>query len=180
MAGRVLLADDNAALLAAAGRALREAGYLVTSTNNGADTVCLLGAKPPPDLVVLDVMMPGLDGYAVLRSLGPTAPPVVLMSGAPLDESQFDARKVSRVLAKPFDLTALLAAVAAVAAVTRPAEGPSPAGVPPTDERGERPPVPPGEQDGSIAVAGLSLVVLAAALLLRGWACLAAAVGIGG
>jgi DNA-binding response OmpR family regulator len=177
MAGRVLLADDNAALLAAAGRALREAGYLVTSTNNGADTVCLLGAKPPPDLVVLDVMMPGLDGYAVLRSLGPTAPPVVLMSGAPLDESQFDARKVSRVLAKPFDLTALLAAVAAV---TRPAEGPSPAGVPPTDEGGGHPPVPPGERDGSIAVAGLSLVVLAAAVLLRGWAALATALGIGG
>jgi CheY-like chemotaxis protein len=61
--------------------------------------------------------MPGLDRYAVLRSLGPTAPPVVLISGGVIDETAFDAKNVTRVLTKPFDQTDLLATVVLPSAV---------------------------------------------------------------
>lgn len=108
---RILLADDSAPLLAAAGRALREAGHLVTSTNNGADAVCLLGAKPPPELLILDLVMPGLDGRQVLSVLGPSAPPVLVISGDGILPTDFASGKVVRVLPKPFDLDQLLAAV---------------------------------------------------------------------
>jgi CheY-like chemotaxis protein len=109
---RVLLIDDNHWLLASAGQLLREAGYLVTSTNSGADALCLLHSKPSPDVVLLDLMMPGVDGYTVLKHLGPTAPPVVLMTGAVVDDETIDSAKVARVLRKPFDGTALLGMVA--------------------------------------------------------------------
>jgi CheY-like chemotaxis protein len=110
---RILLADDNHSLLAAAGQALRVAGYSVTSTNSGADALCLLAAKPP-DLLILDVVMPGVDGYEVLNAIKPGEPPVILMSGAPIDPSVLENGGVSRVLTKPFDLSALLGAVRGV------------------------------------------------------------------
>jgi two-component system, NtrC family, response regulator GlrR len=108
---RILLADDNPALLAAAGRLLREQGHEVTSTNSGADAVCLLAAKPPPDLLLLDIIMPAFDGRQVLKALGPSAPPVILITGSPITLEDFERGKVVRVLIKPFDATALLNAV---------------------------------------------------------------------
>jgi CheY-like chemotaxis protein len=111
---RILLADDTPMLLAAAGRVLREAGHEVTSTNSGADAVCLLGAKPPPDLLLLDIVMPGLDGHEVIKQLGPSSPPVVVITGSHMRPEDFTNGKVKRVLVKPFDATALLATVAEV------------------------------------------------------------------
>lgn len=109
---KILIADDHPALLAAAGRLLREAGHLVTSTNNGADVLCLLTRKPPHDLIVLDLGMPALDGYEVLRALGPSAPPVLVISGGEIDQARLDVRKVKRVLEKPFTLETFLEKVA--------------------------------------------------------------------
>lgn len=108
---RILVADDNAALLAAVGHYLRDAGHLVTSTNNGADALCLLSSKPPPDLFIIDIQMPGLDGYEVLKQLGPTAPPVVVISGGKVDENKFESSKVSRVLLKPFNASEMMEVV---------------------------------------------------------------------
>jgi CheY-like chemotaxis protein len=111
---RILASDDSPPLLAALGQTLREAGHLVTSTNNGADALCLLAAKPPPDLLILDLLMPGLDGHEVLKVLGPSAPPVIVISGMGAAPGDFAKGKVARVLAKPFDREQLLAAVAEV------------------------------------------------------------------
>jgi DNA-binding response OmpR family regulator len=113
-AARILLADDSAAVLAAVGQALRNEGHLVTSTNNGADALCLLAAKPPPELLILDLNMPGLDGHKVISALGPSSPPVLVITGEDLTEHDFATGKVKRVLLKPFDLKGLLAAVADV------------------------------------------------------------------
>jgi two-component system, OmpR family, response regulator len=111
---RLLVADDNPPLLAALADSLRAAGHEVTATESGADALCLLHAKPSPDLLILDLLMPGLSGYDVLKHLGPTAPPVIVITGEIGDEvleSTLDQGTVKRVLLKPFDQTALLAAV---------------------------------------------------------------------
>jgi CheY-like chemotaxis protein len=109
---RILLVDDNPPLLATAGRVLREAGHQVTSTNNGADAICLLRHKPSPDLLILDVIMPGGGGKLVIDALGPSAPPVIIMSGdGEAIKTNIDMSKVCRVLLKPFDLDKLMKTV---------------------------------------------------------------------
>jgi CheY-like chemotaxis protein len=131
---RILIADDSPVLLAALDHSLRAAGHEVTSTNNGADALCLLHTKPPPELLILDLLMPGLNGYDVLKHLGPTAPPVIVitgLSGEEVPESSLDQGTVKRVVLKPFDQSDLLAAVND--ALKRPAAPPAP-DLPPCSE----------------------------------------------
>jgi two-component system, OmpR family, alkaline phosphatase synthesis response regulator PhoP len=108
---RILLADDSSGILAILGEVLREAGHLVTSTNNGADALCLLSAKPPPELLILDLNMPGLNGHDVIQNLGPSSPPVLVITGDEVCRGDFIAGRVKRVLLKPFDQTQFLEAV---------------------------------------------------------------------
>ena len=117
MSKRILLVDDVPSLLAAAGLALRNMGYVVTSTNSGADALCLLKSKPPPDLLILDLHMPGIDGFDVLRQLGPTAPPVMIITGSG-EKSTIEhlTPTVVRVLHKPFEHYQLAEAVRSVLA----------------------------------------------------------------
>lgn len=105
----ILIADDCVHLLEAAKRTVADAGYDVLTTNTGADVLCLLAKKP--DLLVLDIGMPVVNGYEVLRQLGPSAPPVVVITGGEIDLDEVSKDKVARVLLKPFDQTALLSAI---------------------------------------------------------------------
>jgi len=68
-AGHVLLADDNADMRSYVRRILAEGGYTVTAVDNGAAALAALRAGPLPDLVLSDVMMPELDGFALLAAL---------------------------------------------------------------------------------------------------------------
>lgn len=98
---KILVADDSPAVLAPLGRILRDLGHLVTSTNNGADAMCLLAAGPH-DLLFLDLNMGDVDGYTVLQKLGPTAPPVVVITGEEVSVAGLGGGKVARVIKKPF------------------------------------------------------------------------------
>ncbi len=121
---RVLLVDDNAALLSAAGRALRDLGLDVTSTNSGADALTVLRSTPPVDLLILDMLMPGIDGADVLASLGASAPPVVIITGNPEDRRVPTIPPVVRVLTKPFDHRQLVEVLESVLSVPTPAAPP--------------------------------------------------------
>lgn len=100
----VLVVEDSVNLLTVIGKALRDVGYSFTGTNNGADALAAIQHGHPPDVVLLDLMMHGMDGYEFLDRLGPTAPPVIVMTGADkVDSEKFDESKVVRVLMKPFD-----------------------------------------------------------------------------
>lgn len=105
------MVEDNISLLEALAKLLRNIGYTVTATNNGADALCLLFSQVPADLVLLDLMLPGLDGYQLMKRLGPAAPPVILMSGAEIRANEFDEKKVIRVLKKPFEMPELVEAI---------------------------------------------------------------------
>ncbi len=64
----VLLVEDEDAVRVATARALVLDGYLVETAEDGADALARL-ARLDPDVVLLDVMLPGLDGLEVLRNL---------------------------------------------------------------------------------------------------------------
>ena len=67
-AARVLVADADENLLAIVSYRLERSGYVVIAANDGEEAVRLALAERP-DLAVLDVMMPKLDGYEVTRRL---------------------------------------------------------------------------------------------------------------
>ncbi|MGB1676328.1 MAG: response regulator transcription factor, partial [Miltoncostaeaceae bacterium] len=65
---RILVADDEEAVRTAVRRALTLAGYEVELASDGDEALAMLGERAP-DAVLLDVMMPGVDGIEVCRRL---------------------------------------------------------------------------------------------------------------
>jgi CheY-like chemotaxis protein len=78
---RILVVDDDEDVQVLVCRILRDAGFEVDSAHDGATA---LGGSPGrrPDLVVLDLMMPGIDGWGVLERMRdmPKPPPVVVLT----------------------------------------------------------------------------------------------------
>jgi diguanylate cyclase (GGDEF)-like protein len=81
---RVLVVDDDATMCLIASETLAAAGYQVRVAGSGEEGVALFTAAPA-DLVLLDVLMPGLDGFQVCRLLrqlpGGDAVPIIVMTG---------------------------------------------------------------------------------------------------
>jgi CheY-like chemotaxis protein len=113
---RVLLVDDDVLVLRTAQRLLERAGFCVRTAAGGAEAErCLDDAREPIDVIVTDVVMPGLSGPALIarRRAGGDARPVVFMSGytsdampvAPLPEAS------APLVAKPFTTTTLVSAI---------------------------------------------------------------------
>ena len=66
---RILIADDDAELLALIGFALRNAGFQVVAAGDGTSALRLF-EREPFALMILDIMMPGADGFTVARACG--------------------------------------------------------------------------------------------------------------
>jgi DNA-binding response OmpR family regulator len=81
----ILLVDDEKMITDALARALTQAGYQVTVADNGRDGLALAREKQP-DVVVLDVMMPEMDGWDVCRALRQDSTVPILMLTALGDE----------------------------------------------------------------------------------------------
>jgi two-component system response regulator MprA len=78
---RVLVADDDPAMLAAVGAALVGLDYDVTTVDSGAGLIDRLATDGPFDLIITDISMPWMDGLKTLRSIrtaGVTTPVVVM------------------------------------------------------------------------------------------------------
>ena len=82
---RILLVDDDDALRYALGRSLR-ARYDVVEAADGFSGLQAI-AEHRPDIVVLDLQMPGMDGWELLDRLPPTAGPLVVLTGQQLDHA---------------------------------------------------------------------------------------------
>jgi len=115
---RVLLADDSAVEREALAHLLRQAGYHVDEADDGEAAILFLKQKLP-DLLLLDLQMPGTDGFGVLSYIQKNKQelPVILLSGLPPDQIQksmqrLPSRDLPPLLLKPVDPTQLLNIVA--------------------------------------------------------------------
>jgi two-component system, OmpR family, response regulator MprA len=116
---RILVVDDDAAVRESLGRALRLEGYDVELASDGAEALERLQANgDDPDLVVLDVLMPNIDGLEVCRRLrraGSRLPVLMLTARDEVTDrvAGLDAGADDYVV-KPFALAELLARVRAL------------------------------------------------------------------
>ena len=116
---RILVVDDDTAVRESLGRALRLEGYQVDLAGDGAEALELLqGNGNDPDLVVLDVLMPNIDGLEVCRRLrraGSRVPVLMLTARDEVTDrvAGLDAGADDYVV-KPFALAELLARVRAL------------------------------------------------------------------
>jgi DNA-binding response OmpR family regulator len=110
---RIVIADDDDDIRQVLRMTLEEEGYSVAAACDG-DAARDLVLATLPDLVVLDVMMPGLDGFEVLRILRARAQtreiPVVLLTAKTSDTDVWMGWEAgaSSYLTKPFDFDELL------------------------------------------------------------------------
>jgi DNA-binding response OmpR family regulator len=111
---RILVVDDEPDLVRFVRRALEAEGYQVLTATDGAEGL-RLGLTEDPDLVVLDLRMPGVDGLAVLAGVLGRRPEmrVLVLSAAADVEARVDCLERGAVdfLAKPFAIRELTARV---------------------------------------------------------------------
>ena len=113
---RILIVEDEPDLLASLAQALREEGYAVDTADNGEDG--LFNAEGTDyDALVLDVMLPGLDGWEILRRLRKTKKTPVLMLTA-RDQTRDRVKGLDTgaddYVVKPFDLEEVFARLRAL------------------------------------------------------------------
>ena len=120
MSRKILLVDDEDDIREVAQMSLEmTAGWDVVTASSGADALRLAAAERP-DAILLDVMMPGMDGPDTARALHASAEtetiPIILLTAKvqAADRRRFDDLGVAGVLSKPFDPMELAAQVSAV------------------------------------------------------------------
>jgi DNA-binding response OmpR family regulator len=69
LCGRILVVDDDPALLSLISTTLESAGFTVVAVSSGLEALELTRGMEPPDLVVLDVQLPKMSGYEICREL---------------------------------------------------------------------------------------------------------------
>lgn len=114
VAGKVLIIDDDPALLRLMSMAFIGAGYATISADNGRQGIRLASALKP-DLVITDIVMPDIEGIGAIRAIkgSPHPPKIIAISGAGrgrgVDYLTW-ARHLGadEVLAKPFRMSDLL------------------------------------------------------------------------
>jgi DNA-binding response OmpR family regulator len=114
---RILVVDDDPAVTSVLRRGLLYEGYTVEVANSGEEGLAR-AREHVPDLVILDIMMPGLDGLEVLSRLreADTHLPVLFVTArdAPADEVLGLERGADDYVVKPFTFEVLLARVRAL------------------------------------------------------------------
>ncbi|WP_217205849.1 response regulator transcription factor [Streptomyces sp. AC550_RSS872] len=129
----VLLAEDDRAIRHALERALTLEGYQVTAVADGVEALAQ-AHRTPPDVLVLDVMMPGIDGLQVCRVLRAEGDRTPILMLTALVETQdriagLDAGADDYVV-KPFDVEEVFARLRALLRRTSDPNGPAPVDVP--------------------------------------------------
>lgn len=116
MGKTVLVIEDEPNIIEAIGFILSRDGWRVATHSNGVDAVEAVRSRAP-DLVILDVMLPGRSGYDILRDLrageGTATLPVLLLTarGQTKDREMAESYGASRFMTKPFSNAEVLEAV---------------------------------------------------------------------
>ena len=117
MARKILIIDDEAHVRRLIEAVLGRAGYEVITAINGDDGLAKLGSKKP-ELVILDVAMPEMDGFEVLERIQDNPQtrktPVIMLTGKDQTAARARQANVTAYISKPFDnikLTAIIAQI---------------------------------------------------------------------
>lgn len=112
---KILIAEDEAPIANLIRSALEDAGYHCTWASDGTAAADLLDSTPF-DLVLLDIMLPEVDGYELLEYIKPTGTPVIFLTARGSIEDKVRGLRAGAddYLSKPFQIGELLARVEAV------------------------------------------------------------------
>jgi twitching motility two-component system response regulator PilH len=102
----ILIVDDSRTVVAAFSKVLGQAGFTTISANNGADGVAI-AKQQQPDLILMDVVMPGVNGFQATRQIRKNEStshiPIIIVSGEQQATQQFWGKRVgaNAFLTKP-------------------------------------------------------------------------------
>jgi DNA-binding response OmpR family regulator len=114
---RILVVDDDAKTVALVRLYLEHAGYDVVTAADGRRALALARAGPPPALIVLDVMLPHIDGREVCRALRAESDvPIIMLTARTDEEDRLESldQGADDYVVKPFSPRELTARVRAV------------------------------------------------------------------
>lgn len=126
MTPQILIVDDEPFMLRLIETSLKKGGFELTACRSGEQALELIGQRIPA-LVILDLMMPGMDGLATLRKMkemsGCQQVPVIMLTakGHKLTQESAEAGGANVFLTKPFSPTQLLSEVRRLLATQHPA-----------------------------------------------------------
>jgi DNA-binding response OmpR family regulator len=113
---RILVIEDDGGIRSLVLKALRQAGYQAVGEENGALGLAAHQALPA-DLIVLDLMLPGMDGFEVIRTLRPKDEvPVIMLTAMGQEQNRIQGFEAGAddYLVKPFSIGELLARIRAI------------------------------------------------------------------
>jgi CheY-like chemotaxis protein len=114
---RILVVDDDPGFIKVASSALEANGYRVTTAADGREALASLHREGAPDLILLDLLMPGMDGWqfreAQLKDPAFASIPTVVITAVSQEYVKAGYLPGVLVLPKPFDVPQLLALVEA-------------------------------------------------------------------
>ncbi len=121
---RVLIVDDEPRIIKFLEIKLKSTGYEVMMANSGQEALAIFQLQEP-DLLVLDVVMPGMDGFETLEKIRAfSSVPIIILSGRETNADKVKGLKMGAddYLAKPFNPDELVARIEAVRRRIAPAE----------------------------------------------------------
>jgi CheY-like chemotaxis protein len=111
---RILVVDDEAALRTVLSSELHTEGYVVSTASDGDEAIDLLQSHPY-DLILLDIKMPRVDGFQVLRYVKEKLPQikVIMLTGFADLKNAIESKKLGAedFISKPYDLVDLLTTI---------------------------------------------------------------------
>ena len=112
---KILIVDDEKAICDLIDLNLTASGYHCQTVQNGLDAIDMI-EKESFDLILLDIMLPGADGYDVMEYIRPLKIPVIFITAKPEVRDRVKGLKLGAddYLVKPFDVVELVARVEAV------------------------------------------------------------------
>ncbi|MBI2855422.1 MAG: response regulator [Chloroflexi bacterium] len=112
----ILIVDDEPSILRFMGAGLRSEGYVVTESASGLGALRVM-EEASPDLVILDILMPDMDGFEVCRRIRETSRvPIIMLSAMAEEQNKVRCLNLGAddYMVKPFRINELLARLRAV------------------------------------------------------------------
>ncbi len=117
MSKKILVIEDDISIRELLVELLQSEGYLVVSAFNGVDGLkCLEEKRIDPDLILIDLMMPGMDGYKFreqqLKNVHWSKIPTIVMSAEANAKEKMKDLNITAFLSKPVELDTILKTIA--------------------------------------------------------------------